>query len=92
MTRSFNYTRVRELFEAAHEERYGYRDPASPIELVTVRRRYLREGPGFRPAPAPEVALEGPQTIDLGEATIFVPPGWRIDGGADGIYRLIREI
>jgi N-methylhydantoinase A/oxoprolinase/acetone carboxylase beta subunit len=84
--------RLRELFEAAHEERYGYSDSAAPIELVTVRRRYLREGPGFSPAPAPEVALEGPQTIDLGEATIFVPPGWRIDGGADGIYRLIREI
>lgn len=84
--------RLRELFEAAHEDRYGYSDSSTPIQLVTVRRRYLREGPGFSPTPAPEVDLEGPHTLDLGEATIFVPQGWRIHGGADGLYRLVHEI
>jgi N-methylhydantoinase A len=28
---------LRARFEAAHEQRYGYRDPAAPIELVNVR-------------------------------------------------------
>jgi N-methylhydantoinase A len=28
---------LRALFEDAHEQRYGYRDPAAPIELVNVR-------------------------------------------------------
>jgi N-methylhydantoinase A len=28
---------LREAFEAQHEERYGYRDPEQPLELVTIR-------------------------------------------------------
>ncbi|HEY2653307.1 MAG TPA: hydantoinase/oxoprolinase family protein [Solirubrobacteraceae bacterium] len=28
---------LREAFEAEHEERYGYRDPEQPFELVTIR-------------------------------------------------------
>ena len=83
---------LRDLFENSHEERYGYSDPSAPVELVTVRRRYLRRGPGFSPAPAPELSLNGPESVDLGEATIFVPAGWEIRGGPDGLYRILREI
>ena len=41
-----------EAFAARHEERYGYRDPESPIELVTVRVTAT--------VPGPEVTLEAP--------------------------------
>jgi N-methylhydantoinase A len=36
---------VRERFAAAHEERYGYRDPDGEIELVTVQVSAVRPGP-----------------------------------------------
>jgi N-methylhydantoinase A/oxoprolinase/acetone carboxylase beta subunit len=84
--------RLRELFEAAHEERYGYRDPSAPIELVTVRRQFIEAGPGFTPGPPPEEDLEGPATIDLGEATVFVPEGWKAAGTNGGLIRIFREL
>jgi N-methylhydantoinase A/oxoprolinase/acetone carboxylase beta subunit len=82
---------LREIFESAHEERYGYREARTPIELVTVRRRYL--------APGPEITIEsesfepgsGPDSIDLGEATLFLPDGWSATGGSAGVIRLRRE-
>jgi N-methylhydantoinase A len=45
---------LRDRFEAAHEERYGYRGQASPVELVTVRV----SGIGRLPEPAP-AAVDG---------------------------------
>src|SRR6187200_553183 len=36
---------VREAFEAAHEERYGFRDPGGEIEVVTIRVRQAEPGP-----------------------------------------------
>jgi N-methylhydantoinase A len=36
---------LREEFEAAHEERYGYRDPESELELVTARVTATAPGP-----------------------------------------------
>jgi N-methylhydantoinase A len=42
-----------DAFAALHEERYGYRDPDSPVELVTVRVTAT--------VPGPEVALEAPR-------------------------------
>ncbi|HRV60780.1 MAG TPA: hydantoinase/oxoprolinase family protein, partial [Solirubrobacterales bacterium] len=57
--------RLRELFESEHEDRYGYSDPSAPIELVTVRRRFIEEGPGFSAGPPPEEELEGPARVDL---------------------------
>jgi N-methylhydantoinase A len=41
-----------DAFGALHEERYGYRDPESPVELVTVRVTAT--------VPGPEVELEAP--------------------------------
>ena len=37
--------RLREAFEAIHEERYGYRDPEGEIEVVTIRERHSEPGP-----------------------------------------------
>ena len=36
---------VRAAFEALHEERYGYRDEAAPIEVVTIRATVSEPGP-----------------------------------------------
>jgi len=83
--------RLRELFELAHEERYGYSDPAAEIELVTVRRRYVSPGPGFRPAPPPALERRGPDVVDLGEATLHVPPGWTVRGEDGGLLRMTRD-
>jgi N-methylhydantoinase A len=42
--------KLREAFEAAHEERYGYRDADSELELVTVRVTAM--------VPGSDIALE----------------------------------
>jgi N-methylhydantoinase A/oxoprolinase/acetone carboxylase beta subunit len=82
---------LREAFEALHEERYGYRDPDGEVEIVTVR--------ATRREPGPEVALgddrerepvTGPATVDLEEATVWVPEGWSGSWDADGTLRLER--
>jgi N-methylhydantoinase A len=36
-SRSASPEELRHAFEAEHEDRYGYRDPEQPVELVTVR-------------------------------------------------------
>jgi N-methylhydantoinase A/oxoprolinase/acetone carboxylase beta subunit len=50
---------LREEFEAAHEERYGYRDPESELELVTARVTAT--------APGPEPELRAAESGDEGE-------------------------
>jgi N-methylhydantoinase A len=44
-----------ERFAAEHERRYGYRDPNSPVELVTIRVAVAVPGP----SPEPEAAAGG---------------------------------
>jgi len=83
--------RLRELFEREHEARYGYADPEAPIELVTVRRRFLRPGPGFEPGPRPDLEVTGPARVDLGEATLHVPAGWEVRGEAGDLLRMTRR-
>jgi N-methylhydantoinase A len=46
-----------ERFAAAHEERYGYRDPEGEIELVDVRLAMVVPGPKPQPAAADEGRL-----------------------------------
>jgi N-methylhydantoinase A/oxoprolinase/acetone carboxylase beta subunit len=82
--------RLRELFEQAHEARYGYRDAQAPIELVTIRRRYLTPGPEISLEQSGIPRQEGPRSIDLGEATLFLPPGWSAAGEGSGLIRLRR--
>jgi N-methylhydantoinase A len=72
--------RLREAFEDAHEERYGYRDPDSELELVTVRVTAT--------VPGAEIELDtfeprelDEQVISLPESTVYVPADWsaRVD-------------
>ena len=83
--------RLRRLFEEEHEGRYGYSDPEARIELVTVRRRFISPGPGFAPGPVSDVRVDGPASLDLGEATLHVPPGWRVRGEAGDLLRMTRR-
>jgi N-methylhydantoinase A/oxoprolinase/acetone carboxylase beta subunit len=82
--------RLRERFEQAHEARYGYRDQHAAIELVTIRRRRLTPGPGISLESPGITRQEGPLSIDLGQATLFVPPGWSAVGETSGLIRLRR--
>ncbi len=81
---------LRDDFAATHDERYGYRDDTE-IQLVTLRVTGID--------PGPEVALGGPSAgetvagyavVDLGEATLLVPDGWRAQPGALGGYVMER--
>ncbi len=49
---------LREHFEAAHEQRYGYREPRAAVELVDISLAMVEPGPGPRPVAAdPEAGL-----------------------------------
>jgi N-methylhydantoinase A len=101
---------LREAFDEAHEERYGYSDPDAPLELVTVRvaaalpaaelpdseageaeRRGSREALFDGERVSAEVVsgvpeeLAGPAIVELPEATVVVPPGWRCGATAGGL-------
>jgi N-methylhydantoinase A len=52
---------LKDAFADLHDERYGYRDPDSPVELVTVRVTAT--------VPGPEVTLEAPQDAEPRTAT-----------------------
>jgi len=84
---------LRAAFEAAHEERYGYRDGDEQIELVTVRVRATTPAPAQPSAlraqggPPPGATLAGPTVVALPESTLVIPRGWtgtvREDGAID---------
>ena len=74
-------------FHRAHEERYGYADPAREIELVAVRIADVRPGPSVRLPPAPPLHVTGPAVVELPGATAYVPPGWV--GVRDGSTTLV---
>ena len=75
-----------EAFEAAHEERYGYREPDGEVELVTVRVSAYRPGPDVElTVPASPSEPAGTRDTDLGTTTIFageLGAGTRIEGPA----------
>ncbi len=106
-----------EAFARRHEERYGYRDERSEVELVTIRVSAWGEAPeleltvgaGAEPVRetrgvvfegrelraeylrgelGPGTHVEGPAVCALGEATLWVPPGWRGEVDAQGSVRL----
>jgi N-methylhydantoinase A/oxoprolinase/acetone carboxylase beta subunit len=83
---------LREAFEAAHEERYGFRDPGGEIEVVTIRVRQAEPGPPVDIRAAGEgQAIAGPAVVALPEATVLVPEGWRGAPDATGTLVLERE-
>jgi N-methylhydantoinase A len=63
-------------FHELHEARYGYADPARPLELVAVRTAEVRPGPPLVLPASPRRTVAGPAAVELGGATCWVPPGW----------------
>jgi N-methylhydantoinase A len=88
---------LREAFEAAHMERYGYRDPDADVELVTVRvsaTTAAPDPPTTAPAdggPAPGKTIPGPAVVPLPESTLVIPDGWSGTVLADGMIDVRRE-
>jgi N-methylhydantoinase A len=77
---------LRALFEAAHEDRYGYSDPEQTLELVTVRVSATAPGPALAPegagrsregatAAAGAAVSTRTATIDGAELTLTVHRG-----------------
>jgi N-methylhydantoinase A len=83
---------LRESFDSAHRERYGYDDRNAEIELVTVRVTVALPGAEVeRSVHGEEQSLTGPATVPLDEATLVVPEGWLATRNADGAWLLERE-
>jgi N-methylhydantoinase A len=84
---------LREAFEAAHEERYGYRDPEGELELVNVRVTASVPGAEVeleRRADA-GTRIEGGSVVALPESSVFIPPGWSGVVDPTGAIRLERR-
>jgi N-methylhydantoinase A len=61
-------------FEAAHEERYGHRDPGGEVVLVDIRLALVIDGPEPRPAAASEGAMEeGSRKVRFGDEWVGTP-------------------
>ena len=82
---------IAEAFAAEHERRYGWREPETPVEIVTVRLTAIVPGPplDLRGAGDPGGRVTGPAVLHLPETTVAVPEGW--SGAADGTGTLILE-
>ncbi|MGA7436251.1 MAG: hydantoinase/oxoprolinase family protein [Solirubrobacterales bacterium] len=88
--RSGSPEELRRLFDSVHLDRYGYSDPDAEIELVTMRRRY--RSVGARPVlESPDRdPSRGPVSVDLDQATLYLPAGWfsrPVPGGLLSISR-----
>lgn len=83
---------LRDAFEEAHAERYGYHDPEQEIELVTVRvSASVPAPPQETSAPRAVTTLSGPTVLPLPESTAFIPAGWRGSVAPDGRIDLRRD-
>jgi N-methylhydantoinase A/oxoprolinase/acetone carboxylase beta subunit len=77
---------LRDAFDRAHEERYGYADPEAELELVTVR--VAAALPGTEPPPAEPARADerGSRTVRFGdeqvEARVLGPGEAELDGPA----------
>jgi N-methylhydantoinase A len=71
-----------ERFHQAHEERYGYADPARAVELVAVRTAQVVPGPELELPGADPQRASGPALLELDGSTVWIPPGW--EGARDG--------
>ncbi|MBK5231883.1 MAG: hydantoinase/oxoprolinase family protein [Thermoleophilia bacterium] len=80
--------RLRDIFEQAHERRYGYRDSDAAIELVTVRRRYVQPGPDPDLQDPTFETATGPLSVDLRQATLHLPEGWTATAAGSGLLRI----
>jgi N-methylhydantoinase A/oxoprolinase/acetone carboxylase beta subunit len=68
---------LREEFARAHEQRYGYRDDAGELELVSIRASVWGAAPALSlRGDGGGERIEGPAVHPLPEATLYVPAGW----------------
>jgi N-methylhydantoinase A len=82
---------VAAAFHRAHEDRYGYAEPARTVELVAVRTAEVRAGPELRLPRAAPLEAEGPTRIDLEGATCWLPLGWvGVRDGTDSTLRVTK--
>jgi N-methylhydantoinase A len=81
--------RLAERFHEAHQERYGYADPARPVELVAIRTAEIRRAPPLD-VTGPRIEARGPQVLELAGATAWIPPGWAGETDAHGTLVLGR--
>jgi N-methylhydantoinase A len=77
-------------FHAAHEERYGYSDPAREIELVAVRTADVVPSPEITLQATHRYTVSGPDLVALPGATCWVPEGWSGETNGDGTLVLAR--
>jgi N-methylhydantoinase A len=82
---------LRESFARAHEQRYGYRDERSEVELVTIRASAWGAAPAIAPSPSEGAPppRRAPCTIVLDGVEVEaerldgeLPPGTRVSGAA----------
>ncbi len=77
---------LRQGFDAAHEERYGYRDPDAPLELVTVRVAVALPGSDLQAAGAGDAERRGSRAARFGDevldAVVVGPGSAEVDGPA----------
>src|SRR5215213_431190 len=89
---------LRERFEAAHKERYGYRDPEQEVELVTVRVSATTPAPlppeagAAGDGPRAGTTIPGPTVVPLPESTLVIPEGWCGTVLGDGAIDVRREL
>ena len=78
-------------FAAEHERRYGWREPQTPVEIVTVRLTAIVPGPrvDLRGAGGEAQRVTGPAVLHLPETTVAVPEGWA--GAVDATGTLVLE-
>ena len=81
---------LREAFECAHAERYGYREEGGDVELVTLRVTASAPGPEVDWEAQQRAPVRGPQTVMLDGATVRVPEGWHGEFDATGTLVLER--
>ena len=88
-SRSVDPAELREAFAAAHEQRYGYRDDSSGVELVNVRVSVWGAAPALRPRAehsehgtgAAPVVFHG-EALDASVLRGELAPGTRVAGPA----------
>ncbi len=81
--------RLAERFHDAHEARYGYADPARPLELVAVRTAEIHPTPPVE-ITGPQVTVRGARALELEGATAWVPAGWAGETDRHGTLVLRR--
>jgi N-methylhydantoinase A len=80
-----------ERFHRAHQERYGYSDPARTVELVAVRTAEVSKGPELELPRGDPLHVEGPALLELDGATCWIPQGWVGDRDGNSTLVLTRS-